>query len=44
VLGERHALVHHHWMNAEEIAAWLAALPQNANSGDIYARLPGQHA
>jgi FkbM family methyltransferase len=44
VLGERHALVHHHWMNAEEIAAWLAALPQNANSGDIYARLPGQRA
>jgi FkbM family methyltransferase len=41
VLGERHALVHHDWVSAEEIAAWLSALPQNANSGDIYARLPG---
>jgi FkbM family methyltransferase len=41
VLGEREALVHHDWVSAEEIAAWLSALPQNANSGDIYTRLPG---
>jgi FkbM family methyltransferase len=41
VLGDRQALVHHGWVSAEEIAAWLSALPQNANSGDIYARLPG---
>jgi FkbM family methyltransferase len=44
VLGERQALVHHEWMSAEEIAAWLSALPQNANSGDIYARLPRRRA
>jgi hypothetical protein len=37
-------LVHHEWVSADEIAAWLAALPQNANSGDIYARLPGRRA
>jgi FkbM family methyltransferase len=39
-LGECHALVHLHWVGAEEIAAWLHALPQSANSGDIYALLP----
>src|SRR6266511_351430 len=44
VLGDRQALVHHGWVSAEEIAAWLSALPQNANSGDIYARLPGRRA
>jgi FkbM family methyltransferase len=44
VLGERQALVHHDWVSAEEIAAWLSALPQSANSGDIYARLPGRRA
>jgi FkbM family methyltransferase len=44
VLGEHHALVHRDWVSAHEIAAWLAALPQNANSGDIYARLPGRRA
>src|SRR6266542_2483499 len=42
VLGDRQALVHHGWVSAEEIAALLSALPQNANSGDIYARLPGR--
>jgi FkbM family methyltransferase len=41
VLGESHTLVYRDWVSAEEIAAWLCALPQNANSGDIYARLPG---
>jgi FkbM family methyltransferase len=39
-LGECHALVYLHWVGAEEIAAWLHALPQSANSGDIYALLP----
>jgi FkbM family methyltransferase len=39
MLGESHALVHAAWVSAEEIAAWLDALPQRANSGDIYARL-----
>ena len=43
-LGESHILVHRDWVNAEEIAAWLRALPQNANSGDIYARLPAGRA
>jgi hypothetical protein len=27
------------WVSADEIAAWLCALPQSANSGDIYALL-----
>src|SRR5215471_6652165 len=36
-LGESQTLVHKHWQSADEIAAWLAALPQEANSGDIYA-------
>jgi FkbM family methyltransferase len=27
------------WRSATEIASWLAALPHEANSGDIYARL-----
>ena len=40
MLGESHALVHADWLAAEGIAAWLAALPDSANSGDIYAKLP----
>jgi FkbM family methyltransferase len=40
MLGESHALVHSDWVGADAIAAWLAALPHDANSGDIYARLP----
>jgi FkbM family methyltransferase len=39
-LGESQALVHPHWITAEAIARWLATLPDAANSGDIYARLP----
>ena len=39
-LGESQALVHAEWQSAVEIARWLAALPVEANSGDIYARLP----
>ena len=41
VLGESHILVHPDWLRAEEITGWLRSLPQSANSGDIYARLPG---
>jgi FkbM family methyltransferase len=40
ILGESYTLVHRGWLGAEEIAAWLHALPHGANSGDIYARLP----
>jgi FkbM family methyltransferase len=39
-LGESQTLVHAQWQSAEDIARWLAALPVEANSGDIYARLP----
>jgi FkbM family methyltransferase len=39
MLGESHALVHGDWIGAGAIASWLDALPQSANSGDIYARL-----
>ena len=39
MLGESHALVHAGWLDGEEIAAWLEALPHAVNSGDIYARL-----
>jgi hypothetical protein len=28
-------------VSALEITGWLRSLPQSANSGDIYARLPG---
>ncbi|MGE0749721.1 MAG: FkbM family methyltransferase [Variibacter sp.] len=38
-LGETQILSHPHWMSAEEIAAWLIALPHAANSGDVYAVL-----
>ena len=38
-LGESQTLAHERWQSAEEIAHWLAALPVEANSGDIYARL-----
>ena len=35
-LGESQAMVGE-WVGAQEIAAWVSALPQAANSGDIYA-------
>src|SRR2546423_5852940 len=38
-LGESQNLVHAQWQSAESIARWLIALPVEANSGDIYARL-----
>lgn len=37
MLGERHSLVHADWQSADEIATWIAALPHEANSGDVYA-------
>jgi hypothetical protein len=38
-LGESQALVHERWLSAAEMAAWIAALPHAANSGDVYAVL-----
>lgn len=38
-LGESQALVHDRWLGSRDIAAWLAALPAEANSGDVYAVL-----
>jgi len=37
-LGESQTLVHAAWQRADVIADWLAALPMEANSGDVYAR------
>jgi len=31
--------VHEPWLTAPQIAQWLAALPDAANSGDVYAVL-----
>ena len=38
-LGESQTLVHEPWLTAPQIAQWLAALPDAANSGDVYAAL-----
>jgi FkbM family methyltransferase len=38
-LGESRALAHPEWIAAAAITQWLSALPHEANSGDIYARL-----
>ena len=40
-LNESQRLVFTQWVDAEAIERWLEALPDSANSGDIYARLPG---
>ena len=37
-LGESQTLVHPNWQTAEEISRWVASLPHEANSGDIYAK------
>jgi FkbM family methyltransferase len=37
-LGESQRLAHGSWIDGETIAAWLRALPDAVNSGDIYAR------
>ncbi len=36
-LGESQTLVHGAWQSADDIRRWLLALPDSANSGDIYA-------
>jgi FkbM family methyltransferase len=38
-LGESRTFAHADWIAAAELRQWLAALPHEANSGDIYARL-----
>jgi FkbM family methyltransferase len=38
-LGESQSLTHKQWVDGDTMAAWLAALPHSANSGDIYAAL-----
>jgi len=38
-LGESQAFVYEDWGSAAEIARWLADLPVDVNSGDIYAQL-----
>ena len=38
-LGESQRLAFTQWVDAEAIERWLEALPDSANSGDIYARL-----
>jgi FkbM family methyltransferase len=43
-LGETHALIYREWVSADEITVWLRTLPQGANSGDIYACLPGSRS
>ena len=40
-LGESQRLAFTQWVDAEQIKQWLEMLPDRANSGDIYARLPG---
>lgn len=42
-LGESQQLHFHDAVDADEIRAYLNALPHNANSGDIYAQLSRQH-
>jgi FkbM family methyltransferase len=37
-LGESQKMVHDDWQSAEAIGRWLAGLPAEANSGDIYAQ------
>ena len=41
-LGETQRLAFTQWVDAETIERWLEALPDSANSGDIYARLQGR--
>lgn len=38
-IGEEHALRHADWLTGAALRAEIAALPHDANSGDIYARL-----
>lgn len=38
-LGETQQLAFERWVSPDDMAAYLAALPHDANSGDVYARL-----
>jgi FkbM family methyltransferase len=38
-LGESQAFAHDEWIGAGALKDWLRALPHEANSGDVYARL-----
>ena len=38
VLGESQVLLHRDWIDAQAITRWLAELPPETNSGDVYAR------
>jgi FkbM family methyltransferase len=38
-LGESQVLEHGDWIGGDAMARWLTALPQAANSGDVYAAL-----
>jgi len=40
-LGESQTLVHPQWLDSAAMAHWIRSLPQAANSGDVYAVLPG---
>jgi len=37
-LGESQQFVHTDWLAADQMARWIAAIPFEANSGDVYAR------
>jgi FkbM family methyltransferase len=39
-LGETHTFVHDAWRSADDMRRWLSELPDEANSGDIYAVRP----
>lgn len=39
ILGESSRFEHAEWIGADAIGRWLHALPPEANSGDVYARL-----
>jgi FkbM family methyltransferase len=38
-LGESQVLAHSEWLDAAALTQWLGALPHEANSGDVYARI-----
>ena len=38
-LGESQMLVHADWIDGAEVTRWLAELPHEANSGDVYAAI-----
>jgi hypothetical protein len=39
VLGESQEFAHGEWIDPDALLRWLDALPPEANSGDVYARL-----